>query len=327
MKKLIVCLGLVMLLFGLAVAENGYTAEKTTKLVVGLTLGAEESPSYNSALTNGYFEKEGLIIEKKTFISGPAMMLAMANGEINVCVSVGYPAMLQAAAQGVDLKILLSTTKGNSPVVAGQHIKTFKDLNGKIVGTPGLNTLQNTFLNIAAKQYGIKFKKLVYGKATDLPVFLEKGEIDAFSAWEFIPADCVYRVKGAHYVLKWPVVKNAECVGMGADGKFYRENPEAVKKFIRAYLRGVKFSIENRKGLPEHLAKVVGRPVEVVTMGLANYTDNDPEIDIPSVKLMVEDMIEGGRLKKETVPDIDAFLAKYIDQTFLKELEPEVGLK
>jgi NitT/TauT family transport system substrate-binding protein len=326
MKRRVICLVLMILFLSLAVVRDGSTVEMT-KLVIGLTLGAEESPSYNSTLRNGYFEKEGLTIEKKIFISGPAMMLAMANGELNICVSVGYPAMLQAAAQGVDLRILLSTTKGNSPVVAGQHIKTFKDLNDKVVGTPGLATLQNTFLNIAAKQYGIKFKKLVHGKATDLPVFLEKGEIDAFSAWEFIPADCIYRVKGAHYVLKWPVVKDAECVGMGVDGKFYREHPEAVKKFIRAYLRGTKFSIENRKGMPEHLAKVLGRPEEVVTMGLANYTDDNPDIDIPSVKLMLEDAIEGGRIKRDAIPNIDAFLTKYIDQTFLKELKQEVGLK
>ena len=48
--------------------------------------------------------------------------------------------MLQAAAQGVDSKILLSMMKGSAPVVAGAHIKTFKDLDGKVVGTPGLGT-------------------------------------------------------------------------------------------------------------------------------------------------------------------------------------------
>ena len=232
MKKLVVYLGLMMLFGSLVLARNGNTAEKVTKLTVGTTMGYESHFPYNLAVKNGYFEQEGINIEMKTFISGPQLMMSMANGEIDLNVITGFPPMLQAAAQGVDVKILLSTSKGSSPVVAGAHIKTFKDLDDKIIGTPGLGTLQNTLLSIAAKKYGIKFKKVIHGKVTDLAVFLEKGEIDAFTSWEFVAAETVYRVKGAHYVLKWPVIENAECSGMGAYGKFYRENPEVVKKFI-----------------------------------------------------------------------------------------------
>jgi len=327
MKKSFVYFGLMILLAVLVIPLNGYTAEKTTKVIVGTTMSNETLFPYHLAVKNGYFDKEGLTIEIKTFVAGPSLMMSMANGELNMNIGTGYPGMLQAAAQGVDAKILLSMMKGSAPVVAGAHIKTFKDLDGKVVGTPGLGTLQNTLLNIDAKEYGIKFKKLVHGKITDLPVFLEKGEIDAFSSWEWVAAETVYRVKGAHYVLKWPVIKNSECIAMGAFGKFYQENPDVVKKFMRAYLRGVKFYIENKKDMPAILGKMFNQREEVVRMAMENDAVEDPEINIPSVKLMVEDVLEAGRIKKEAVPDIDAFLKKYIDQTFLKELKQEVGLK
>jgi NitT/TauT family transport system substrate-binding protein len=317
----------MILLMILVIPLNGYTAERGTKLIVGTTMSNETLFPYHLALKNGYFEKEGLSIEIKTYINGPAVMMSMANGELNVCIGTGFPPMLQAAAQGVDAKILLSMMKGSAPVVAGAHIKTFKDLDGKVIGTPGLGTLQNTLLSIDAKEYEIKFKKILHGKITDLPVFLEKGEIDAFSSWEWVAAETVYRVKGAHYVLKWPVVKNAECIAMGADAKFCRENPDAVKKFMRAYLRGVKFYIENKKDMPAILGKMFNQHEEVVRMAMENDAVEDPDINIPSVKLMVEDALEAGRIKKEAVPDIDAFLKKYIDQTYLKELKQEVGLK
>jgi NitT/TauT family transport system substrate-binding protein len=206
MKKFIICLGLIMIMMvfvGLVVPRNGNTAEKVTKLIVGTTMGNESMFPFHLALKNGYFEKEGLILEMKTFVSGPSMMMSMANGELNVNIGTGYPGMLQAAAQGVDVKILLSMMKGSAPVVAGAHIKTFKDLNEKVVGTPGVGTLQHTLLSVAAKKYGIKFKKIIHGKLTDLPIFLEKGEIDGFTCWEWVAADAVYRVKGAHYVLHW----------------------------------------------------------------------------------------------------------------------------
>jgi len=327
MKKWILCLGLLVSLVSLVVAENGYAAEKTTKVIGGVTMSNETLFPYHLALKNGYFEKEGLTIELKTFINGPSVMMSMANGELDVCVGIGFPPMLQAAAQGVDSKILLSMMKGSAPVVAGAHIKTFKDLDGKVVGTPGLGTTQNTLLNINAKEFGIKFKKVVHAKITDLPVFLEKGEIDGFISWEWVAAETVYRLKGAHYVLKWPVIKNSECIAMGAYGKFYNQNPDLVKKFMRAYLRGVKFYSDNRKDMPTLLAKMFNRPEEVVKMAMENDVVEAPDINIPSVKLMVEDALESGRIKKEAVPDIDAFLKKYIDQSFLEGLKQEVGLK
>ena len=327
MKKSMCCLGLMILSMILLIPLKGNTAEKMTKVIVGTTMSNETLFPYHLAVKNGYFEKEGLTIESKTFVAGPPLMMAMANGELNVNIGTGYPGMLQAAAQGVDAKILLSMMKGSAPVVAGAHIKTFKDLDGKVVGTPGLGTLQNTLLNIDAKEYGIKFNKLVHGKITDLPVFLEKGEIDAFSSWEWVAAETVHRVKGAHYVLKSSVVKNCECIAMGAYGKFYQENPDVVKKFMRAYLRGVKLYIENRKDMSALLAKMFNRPEEIVKMAMENDAVEDPDINIPSVKLMVEDALNAGRIKKEAVPDVDAFLKKYIDQAFLKELKQEVGLK
>ncbi len=328
MKKFIFCSGLIMMLFlSLIVFQNADAADKATKLIVGTTMGNESMFPFHLALKNGYFDKEGLTLEMKTFVSGPSMMMSMANGELNVNIGTGYPGMLQAAAQGVDLKILLSMMKGSAPVVAGAQIKSFKDLNDKVVATPGVGTLQHTLLSLAAKKYGVKFKKIIHGKLTDLPIFLEKGEIDGFTCWEWVAADAVYRVKGAHYVLHWPVVENAECIAMGSYGKFYRENPEAVKRFMRAYLKGVKFAIENQKDMPATLSKMFDRPEAMLKMALENFTVVNPDINVPSVKLMVEDAIEGGRIKKDAISNIDAFLAKYIDQTLLKGLKSEVGLK
>jgi NitT/TauT family transport system substrate-binding protein len=327
MKKWILCLSLLVSFVSLVVAGNGYTAEKT-KLVVGTTIGNESIYPFHLAVKNGYFEQEGVVLEMKSFVSGPSMMMSLSNGELNLNIATGYPGMLQAAAQGVDAKILLSMAKGASPVVASAKIKSFKDLDDKVIGTPGLGTLQHTLLSLAIKKYGIKPKKIIHGKVTDLPIFLEKGEIDAFSAWEWVAADAVYRAKGAaHYVLKWPVVENAECIAMGGYGKYIQEHPDVVKRFMRAYLRGVKYAIDNKKDMPPLLAKMFDRPEEMLRMALENMTVEDPDINLPSVKIMVEDAIDGGRIKKEAVPDIDAFMKKIIDQTMLKGLKQEVGLK
>jgi NitT/TauT family transport system substrate-binding protein len=325
MKKLVIFWVLFGFLASLMIAGNGMAADKI-KLTLARMTATEILLPLDLALNKGYFDQEGITLEQKTFINGPTLMLAMANGELSVGAGVGFTPVLQAVSQGADAKIVASDLKNNAPVVAGGHIKTFKDLDGKTMGTPGLGTIQNTMLNMAAEKYGIKFKKLLHGKITDLAVFLEKGEIDGFTGWEWILADSVNRVKGAHYVLVHPVIKDAESCGTVFYGKLYRENPDVVKRFMRAWLKGVKYFNENRSEAMAFMTKEINRPQKVAEMALEAATVNKPDVDFSSVKFAVQDAINTGKIKKEVVPDIDQFINKYIDQTFLKELKKEVGL-
>jgi NitT/TauT family transport system substrate-binding protein len=307
-------------------APSARAAQKEITIRVGDLTAAEIEVHFRMAMENKYFEQEGIRLETKYFLNGPTTMLAMASGEIDLCVSIGFIPMIQAASQGSDLKIITSMTKGQAPVVAAGNIKTFKDLNGKTIGTPGLGSYQNTMLSIAAKKYGISFKKIVHGKITDLPVFLEKGELDAFAGWEWLAADAVNRIKGVHYVLKQPVVEGAECNGIAAYGKFYRENPEAVKKFLRAYFKGVKYFNENQDKAAAYLAKSINKPEIVGKMALEGVILNKPEINVAHLKFQIEDGIESKRIKKEAIPNVDEFLAKFIDQRLAKEAAKEVGV-
>ena len=325
MKRRIGCLLLFSFFIGWVAAGNGIAAEKI-KLTLARMTATEILLPLDLALNKGYFDQEGITLEQKTFINGPTLMMAMANGELSVGAGVGFTPVLQAVSQGVDAMIVASDLKNNAPVVAGGHIKTFKDLDGKTMGTPGLGTIQNTMLNMAAEKYGIKFKKLLHGKITDLAVFLEKGEIDGLTGWEWILADSVNRVKGAHYVLVHPVIKDAESCGTVFYGKLYRENPDVVKRFMRAWLKGVKYFNENRSEAMAFMTKAINRPGKVAEMALEAATVNKPDVDFSSVKYAVQDAINTGKIKKEVVPDIDQFMNKYIDQSVLKELKKEVGL-
>lgn len=302
-------------------------SQKEFTVRLGDITGADTLVGFYLALEKGYFKEEGINIDKKLYINGPNLMMSMANGELDMNIATGFTPMLQAAAQGADIKILASMSKGNAPVIAGPHIKTFKDLDGKVVGTPGLGTIQNTMLSLAAKEYGIQFKKVIHGKMTDLAVFLEKGEIDGFTGWEWLAADTVHKVKGAHYVLEQPVIKDAESVGMGVRGEFYKQHPDIVKKFMRAYLKGLKYFIEHRDEGIELCAKRINRPKEVVEMSFKTSSTDNPLINTSDVKFQVQDAIDTGKIKKEVVPNIDEFINKYIDQSVLREAAKEVGFK
>ncbi len=325
MKRRIGFLLLFIFLAGLVVSGNGIAADKV-KLTLARVTATEILLPLDLAVNKGFFDQEGITLEQKTFFNGPTLMLAMANGELSVGCGVGFTPVLQAISQGADAMIVASDLKNNAPVVAGGHIKAFKDLDGKTVGTPGLGTIQNTMLNMAANKYGIKYKKLIHGKITDLAVFLEKGEVDALTGWEWILADSVNRVKGAHYVLVHPVIKDAESCGTVFYGKLYRENPDVVKRFMRAWLKGVKYFNDNRPEAMAFMTKAINRPGKVAEMALEAATVNKPDVDFTSVKFAVQDAVNTGKIKKEVIPDVDKFINKYIDQKVLKELKKEIGL-
>ncbi|TDL75790.1 ABC transporter substrate-binding protein [Rhodococcus qingshengii] len=295
--------------------------EKVT-LTIGDISAAEMIAPMDIAIEKGFFEEEGIIIEKKVFANGPTLMMSMANGDVDVAVKTGYTPMLQAASQGADIMIVASMAKNNAPVVASGDIKSFKDLDGKVIGTPGIGTIQNTMLSVAEAEYGIKFKQLIHAKVTDLPTLLEKGEIDGFTSWEWVAADAVNRIDGAHYVLENPVIENAESVGLAFNGDIYRENKEVVKKFLKAYLRGIEYFTENNKESIDNIAKKIGKPNEVIETALKAVSMKDPKIDMPSVKFAVEDAIATGKISKAEVPDVDKFMEKYIDNTILDQLKP-----
>ena len=100
MKKSVFYLGLMILLMILVIPLNGYTAEKVTKVIGGVTMSNETLFPYHLALKNGYFEKEGLTVELKTFINGPSVMMSMANGELDICVGTRISTYVTGGSSG-----------------------------------------------------------------------------------------------------------------------------------------------------------------------------------------------------------------------------------
>ena len=92
------------------------------------------------------------------------------------------------------MRIVMSVTKGNAPIVGKKQYKSFKDLNGKKVGTPGIGTIHDAVLGYIQQSQGLKFEH-VPAKITDVAIMIQKGEVEAFIGWE--PASAAGRRAGA----------------------------------------------------------------------------------------------------------------------------------
>ena len=275
----------------------------------------------------GYFADEGIKIERKTFANGPAGLLEFANGTIDAEMAAIAPFM-QFAARGGDFKMVISLTKGNSALVGLKKYKSYADLNGKKVGVPGIGTTHDAVLSYIEQSQNLKFER-VFGKVTDIAIMADKGEVDAYIGWEPASAMAIAQNPKLHYIAQLPPIKNLESLEMIVQTKLAKEKPELVLGFVRAIRKGIEYVKNNPKEkVAEIIVKKMGDPnaMQIVMNALDSVIVTEPRVDMPSTRILMQTIAKQGKIPEELVKDVDGWMAKYIDYSFLDKAEKSLGL-
>jgi NitT/TauT family transport system substrate-binding protein len=271
----------------------------------------------------GYYDAEGIKIERKTYANGPAGLLDFANQSVDAEMAAIVPFM-QFAARGGEFKLVMSLTKYNAALVGKKDYNSYKDLNGKKVGTPGLGTIHDAVLGYVEQTQRLRYKR-VFGKITDIAIMVEKGEIEAFIGWEPASANAIAQSPQLlHYVAQLPPIPNAESLSLIFQPKLAKENPDLIVRFVRATVRAMEFMKSNPKEkTAELIAKKMNNPaaVPVVLTALGSVGVTDPRIDLPSTKILLQTIAKQGKIPSELVTDVDGWVGKYLDYSFLDKAE------
>jgi len=271
----------------------------------------------------GYYEKEGIKIDRRTYPNGPAGLLDFASEAIDAEMAAIVPFM-QFAARGGEFKLVMSLTKGNAAFVGKKEYTSYKDLNGKKVGSPGIGTMHDAVLGYVEQSQNLKFDR-VFGKITDIAVMIEKGEVEAFIGWEPASAQAIAQAPQLlHYVAQLPPIPNAESLSLIFQPKIAKENPDLVVRFVSATLRGIEFIKSNPKEkTAELIAKKMNNPaaVPVVLNALGSVILTDPRLDMPSTRILLQTIAKQGKIPPELVTDADGWVGKYLDYSFLDKAE------
>jgi NitT/TauT family transport system substrate-binding protein len=275
----------------------------------------------------GYFAEEGITIERKTFANGPAALLEFANGSLDAVMAAIAPFM-QFAAAGGDFRMVTSLTKGNSALVGLKKYKSYAELNGKRVGVPGLGTTHDAVLSQIEQSQNLKFQR-VFGKITDIAVMVDKGEVDAYIGWEPASAMAIAQNPKLHYIAQLPPIKNVESLEMVVQTRLAKDKPELVYGFVRAIRRGIEYTKNNPK---EKIAQIIVKKMNdpsampVIMSALDSVILNDPRVDMPSFRIIMQTIAKQGKISPDLVKDPDAWLAKYLDYSFLDRAERSLAL-
>jgi len=276
---------------------------------------------------NGYYDQEGIKIDRKTYANGPSALLDINNLDAVMAAIVPF---MQFAARGGDIRIVMSVTKGNAPIVGRKQYKSVKDLDGKKVGTPGIGTIHDAVLGYIQQSMGLKYEH-VPAKITDVSVMIQKGEVEAFIGWEPASAAAVAQAPDLlHYIQRLPPIPNSESLQLAFAPGYVKANPETVEKFVRATLKGVEWIKTNgNEKTAELVAKKMNDPKSyAVNLDALKSVDlTQPRLDMPSTRIWLTTIAKQGKIPEELVKDVDGWVGKYLDYSFLDKAEAALKRK
>lgn len=252
-KSVVRLLGLMCLLLLLpvpAVRAQGSASAQPVKIKFVYTLSTTSFPLLY-AVQQGLFTKRGLDVELTQLADFEAVYTAYRSGAADLG-SGGLASIVNLRANGLPVKVVWGSSRMANDILVKptSGIKTPDQLRGKAIGVFGgaSGTTSNMFVSLMIDEFGIDPRKdaqLRYGAPTLQANMLERGDLEAFVSNDPVTAIQLAAGKvvsigelGETYARKaGGYMPHAGAITVS--DKFAQQNPEAVSKFLGAWLEAV----------------------------------------------------------------------------------------
>ena len=241
----------------------------------------------NQTIVKG-FEIDGTKVTFPEISSGAKQTEALAAGSLDIASCLGGTSAILAASNGADVKVVgiySRAPKAFNIMVKDPAIKTAADLKGKRVAGPK-GTILHQILAAALVKEKLTLKDVEF-RSIGIPAAVNallSGEADAALV---AGADVLRAQKaGAHILANGEGLVNATIV-VGVGGKFLKEHPEAVKKYMTLHQENIEFMKKNPEKAFEFTAKETGLSIEDVKL-MAPWYDFSTAITEKDIKDLEE---------------------------------------
>jgi NitT/TauT family transport system substrate-binding protein len=222
-------------------------------VTVGATSSTSDAPIY-IADKKGYFRDEGLEVKVVNFRSAADMVAPLGAGQIEAGAGSASAGLYNAVARGIRIKIVAD--KASSPpgyggtkiLVRKDHVesgryKEVKDLKGMkfAMNAPGVSNTST--LNTLLKSVGLKYSDV---ETVDMPLpdhvaALKNKSVDASASVEPGPALAIRNGDAVVVKSDDEILPNHQIAVLLYSEEFALKRPDAARKFMRAYIRAVRF--------------------------------------------------------------------------------------
>ena len=261
-------------------------------------------------------EAAGFTVEWVEYLGGAYAMQDMIEGSIDFAVCGVVPVMSAHARSG-KMSVIAGANQEGASLVIDNTIKTVGDLNNKRVATPGIGSIQDTLLSCIEADYNIRIRHETM-KVSDMPLFLQKGEINGFIAWAPHPAGAVELNYGHELLTSHDVMPNHQCCVLVTTKDNIQNDPETVEKLLEIYLEAYRWFLDNRDESIRMVAKATGMSSEAIVRNAINTVKYPfpPYCNLESIDSLAKVLIETDIITTVKAADMDSF----IDSLYYPEL-------
>jgi len=235
---------------------------QTEKIRISLSSRSNTNTSYYVAQARGIFKDEGLEVE---FIQiNPRLgALAVLNGDVTFTTS--FVSTFRGIVQGLPMKTVFILLKKGIYylMVKPEIIKDIEDLKGKKLGVTTINGGDHIIGRELLRSKGVDPSLLQAIAVGDPALRLQavvSGIVEAVSVPP--PYDLILQRQGLKAIAGPPEV-GVPASGLFAADRLLKENPQTLRRTIRALLKANRFIEANRRETIRIMAQYVAQPLDI----------------------------------------------------------------
>ena len=307
----------LMFSFFLFVSLFSYSPAASAKIVVGLSsVNLAFLPVYVTQ-EKGFFKDEGLDVIFVMFNAGTTNLQALAGGDVQIMGSA-FVETIGGRAAGMDVRNFWGICNLMPfQLYSNPNFKSMKDAKGKRFAISRFGSLTDFLTRSTLHHFGVDPKEVTILQIGSTPAryaALSAGAVDASIVW--FPVTEIAKSQGYNKLFdlksifpEWPYETFA------AREPWLAKEKDQVVKFLRAYQRGVKHTLENKDDALKAIRKYVRMDPAYAPAGYDEYRDSFPasgKIAEKPVPEVIELEFKEGRLKRKISTD------ELIDKSFIQ---------
>lgn len=280
------------------------TADVTLK--VGVIPISDVVPLY-LGISKGFFKDEHLTIEPVPAQGGAVIVPAVLSGDDQIGFSNAV-SMILAASRGLPIQAVIN---GSQVIDDGKHssaavmvaangpVKTFKDMEGKVLAVNSLNNIGDITIKDVLVKHGVDASKVKFIELgfPEMPVALKQGRVDAI--WANEPFLSAAKADGAKVLFNnYDDYDPKLTVAMYFTTKEYAAtHADVMARFTRAMAKSLAYAATHTGEARAMLATYTKLdPAAAANMALIGWSTT---IDLASLEHLQTSMVTYGLLQKK----------------------------
>jgi ABC-type nitrate/sulfonate/bicarbonate transport system substrate-binding protein len=269
-------------------------AAQTQKVRISISSRSNTSVPYYVAVSKGFFREEGMDVE--IIQANPRLgVMALINGD--VAFTGTFVSTVRGILSGFALKIILVVfKKGVYYLIAHPSIKDIQDLKGKKLGVSSIRGWDHLVAEELLKSKGFNPALLQPVVLGDTSVRLQSVITGAVEVTTLSPPhDLMAQTLGGKILASPPEI-GMPASGMITSDRLIKENPQMVRRALRAMLKANRFIEDNRQ--------------ETIRV-LLQWVKQTPEIAARSYDVELKFILRDGIMSD---PEMENFLDRLSDK-------------